>query len=103
MDTLISDSTGVTDLTRTLAAQASAVTYNGRPATVRALGRQCVLDYCGVALAGADDELVTILLAELDEAGGAAQASIIGHEARLPALAAALGNGAIRHALDYHH
>jgi 2-methylcitrate dehydratase PrpD len=101
MDTLISDSTGVTDLTRTLAAQASAVTYDGLPEPVRALARQCVLDYYGVALAGADDELVTILLAELDEAGGAAQASIIGHKARLPALAAALVNGAIGHALDY--
>src|SRR5436309_4550157 len=98
MDTIISQSM---DLTRTLAAQASAVTYDGLPEPVRALARQCVLDYYGVALAGADDPLAKILLDELAEAGGATQASIIGHKARLPALSAALVNGAIGHALDY--
>src|SRR5204862_6310748 len=71
------------------------------PAGVRALARQCVLDYFGVALAGAGDPLVAILLDELAEAGGAPQAGIIGHNARLPALSAALVNGAIGHALDY--
>src|SRR5438094_951798 len=89
------------ELTRTLAEQASAVTYDALPEPVRALARQCVLDYFGVALAGADDPLAHILLDELGEAGGAAQASVIGHKARLPALSAALVNGAIGHALDY--
>ena len=88
-------------LTQTLAAQASAVIYEALPEPVRELARQCVLDYYGVALAGADDPLATILLDELAEAGGAAQASIIGHQAKLPALSAALVNGAIGHALDY--
>src|SRR5258707_15409833 len=98
MDTIISQSM---DLTRTLAQQTSAVTYDALPEPVRALARQCVLDYYGVALAGADDPLAKILLDELAEAGGAAQASIIGDTARLPALSAALVNGAIGHALDY--
>jgi 2-methylcitrate dehydratase PrpD len=98
MDTIISQSM---DLTRILAAQASAVTYDALPEPVRAWARQCVLDYYGVALAGADDPLAKILLDELAEAGGAAQAGIIGHTARLPALSAALVNGAIGHALDY--
>jgi 2-methylcitrate dehydratase PrpD len=89
------------DLTKTLAAQASAVTYDDLPEPVRALARQCVLDYYGVALAGADDPLVDILLAELTEAGGATQASVIGDKARLPSLSAALVNGAAGHALDY--
>src|SRR5437868_8003471 len=89
------------ELTRTLADQASTVRYDGLPEPVRALARQCVLDYYGVALAGADDPLATILLDELAEAGGAAQASVIGHKAKLPALSAALVNGAIGHALDY--
>src|SRR5438067_5565117 len=101
MDTIISDMTAATDLTRALAARASAVAYDALPEAVRALARQCVLDYYGVALAGAGDELATILLDELLEAGGAAQAGIIGHKARLPALSAALLNGAIGHALDY--
>ena len=60
-----------------------------------------MLDYYGVALAGADDPLVAILLDELAEAGGAEQAGVIGHKARLPVLSAALVNGAIGHALDY--
>ena len=53
------------DLTRTLAERASTVSYDALPETVRALARQCVLDYCGVALAGADDPLVAIMLDEL--------------------------------------
>src|SRR5437667_3138634 len=89
------------DLTRFLAERASAAAYDALPEPVRELARQCVLDYYGVALAGADDPLVHILLDELAEAGGAAQASIIGHQAKLPALSAALVNGAIGHALDY--
>jgi len=60
-----------------------------------------MLDYYGVALAGADDPLAAILLEELAEAGGAAQAGVVGHKLRLPALSAALVNGAIGHALDY--
>ncbi|HEY8872666.1 MAG TPA: MmgE/PrpD family protein, partial [Stellaceae bacterium] len=75
--------------------------YVALPEPVRALARQCVLDYYGVALAGADDPLVAILLDEVSDAGGAAQAGVIGHKARLPVLAAALVNGAIGHALDY--
>src|SRR3954465_14475224 len=101
MDGMVAGRTGTTELTRALAARASAMTYDALPEPVRALARQCVLDYYGVALAGADDPLAKILLDELAEAGGATQASIIGHKARLPALSAALVNGAIGHALDY--
>ena len=101
MDGDLANRTQATDLTRTLAERASAVSYNALPDDVRALARQCVLDYYGVALAGADDPLVTILLDELTEAGGNPQASLIGHAARLPMLSAALVNGAIGHALDY--
>src|SRR5947207_9987502 len=86
------------DLTQALAEQAVAVSYDALPDPVRALARQCVLDYCGVALAGADDPLVAILLDELTEAGGAPQAGVIGHAARLPVLSAALVNGALGHA-----
>jgi 2-methylcitrate dehydratase PrpD len=90
-----------TDLTRTLAARASAVTYDALPENVRTLARQCVLDYIGVGLAGADDPLVLILLDELSEPGADTQASVIGHPIGLPVLAAALVNGAAGHALDY--
>jgi 2-methylcitrate dehydratase PrpD len=89
------------NLTRTLTERAVAVTYESLPEEVRELARQCVLDYLGVGLAGADDELARILLDELNETGGTAQAGVIGHTARLPMLSAALVNGAIAHALDY--
>src|SRR3954447_18529178 len=101
MDGDLANRTQAKDLTRTLAERASAVSYDALPETARALARQCVLDYYGVALAGADDPLVAILLDELAEAGGNPQASLIGHSARLPALSAALVNGAMGHALDY--
>src|SRR3954469_7425091 len=101
MDGDVVKRTQTIELTRGLAEQASAVRYDALPEPVRELARQCVLDYYGVALAGADDPLATILLDELAEAGGAAQANIIGHRVKLPALSAALVNGAIGHALDY--
>jgi len=89
------------ELTRTLASRATVLTYEALPEPVRALARQCILDYCGVALAGAADPLVRILLDEANDAGGAPQAAIIADTARLPVLAAALVNGAASHALDY--
>src|SRR6202050_4073668 len=85
----------------TLAERACVVPYDALPEEVRELARQCVLDYLGVGLAGADDPLAHILLDDANEAGGAAQAAVIGHGARLPVLSAALVNGAIAHALDY--
>ena len=101
MDGDLANRTQTIGLTRDLAARASAVSYDTLPENVRALARQCVLDYYGVALAGADDPLVAILLDELAEAGGNPQASLIGHSSLLPALSAALVNGAMGHALDY--
>lgn len=101
MDGDLGGRTQATDLTRNLAERARAIGYDSLPEPVRTLARQCVLDYYGVGLAGAGDPLALILLDELAETGGAAQAGIIGHQARLPALAAALVNGAIGHALDY--
>src|SRR6516164_2544107 len=100
MDGMTEDRTR-TDLTRVLAARAGALRYDELPAPVRELTRQCILDYLGVALAGAQDPLVRILLDEMAEAGGSPQASIIGHSIRLPALSAALVNGSAAHALDY--
>lgn len=88
-------------LTETLAVRAAKLDYNELPETVREVARQCLLDYLGVAVAGAGDPLVRIVLDEMAEAGGAEQASVVGHPLRLPALSAALVNGAAGHALDY--
>ncbi len=101
MDGDVAGRTAAADLTQELAAQASAVKYEELPEPVREVARQCVLDYLGVAIAGADDPLVRILVEEMSEAGGTPQASIIGHSLRLPMLSAALVNGAAGHALDF--
>jgi 2-methylcitrate dehydratase PrpD len=93
--------TKAADLTRALAAQASALSYQDLPNGAREIARQCILDYLAVAIAGAGDPLVRILLDEMKEAGGSPRASVIGHHTRLPALSAALVNGAAAHALDY--
>ena len=100
MDKVTEDRTQA-DLTRALAERAIALRYDELPATVRELAGQCILDYLGVALAGAQHPLVRILLDEMADSGGSPQASIIGHGIRLPMLSAALVNGAAAHALDY--
>ncbi|HMD63996.1 MAG TPA: MmgE/PrpD family protein [Stellaceae bacterium] len=89
------------NLTQLLARKSTTLDYEAVPPEARELARQCILDYFGVTLAGAGDELVRLLLDELTEAGGAPHASIVGHQPRLPALSAALVNGAAGHALDY--
>jgi 2-methylcitrate dehydratase PrpD len=93
--------TQAADLTRLLAERAAGLGWDDLSAPVRELARQCVLDYLGCAVAGAGDPLVQILLDEMMEAGGTPQAGVIGHRVRLPALTAALVNGAAGHALDY--
>jgi 2-methylcitrate dehydratase PrpD len=101
MERAMTDGTQAANLTEFLAFRATNLRYDDIPEPARTLAKQCVLDYLGVAVAGADDPLVRILLGELAGGGGTPQASIIGHEARLPALSAALVNGAAAHALDY--
>jgi 2-methylcitrate dehydratase PrpD len=88
-------------LTRALAEQARTLTYADLPEDVRKLARQCLMDYVACTLAGSKDELAAILLAEMQEQGGAPIATVIGHDARLPVLSAAVVNGAASHALDY--
>ncbi|HEY1932575.1 MAG TPA: MmgE/PrpD family protein [Acetobacteraceae bacterium] len=88
-------------LTRVLAEHARTLTYADIPDDVRAWARQCVLDYIACALAGSQDELSAILLAELAEQGGAPVATIMGGTVRLPVASAALANGAASHALDF--
>ncbi len=88
-------------LTRALSEQARGLAYADLPEEIRALARQCVLDYVACTLAGAAEPLTTMLLAEMAEQGGRDEAGVIGHAARLPAASAALVNGAAAHALDF--
>lgn len=88
-------------LTRALAEQARTLRFEDIPAEPRMWARQCILDAIGCTVAGASDELVEILLAEMREQGGAESAVVIGHKGRLPAPSAAIVNGAAAHALDF--
>jgi len=97
----MSDAKPTGNLTELLAERAANLRYPDLPDGVREVARQCVLDYLGVAIAGAGDPLVGILLDEMAEAGGAGQASVVAHPQRLPMLSAALVNGAAGHALDF--
>ncbi len=88
-------------LTRALANQARALTLAEIPEVTRAWARQCILDYTACGIAGASDELVHILLAEMQEQGGKEAASLVGHAGKLPVASAALVNGAAAHTLDF--
>jgi 2-methylcitrate dehydratase PrpD len=101
MEGVMSDDTQAAKLTEFLAYWAANLRYDDIPGPARVLARQCVLDYLGVALAGAGEPLVRMLRDEMSEAGGAEQVSVIGQQARLPVLSAPLVNGAAAHALDY--
>ncbi len=91
----------MTDLTRAIVRRTRPIAHATLPAETRALAVQCMQDAIAVAMAGAEDDLVRILRAELEEAGGTKQASVWGSDLRLPAGAAALLNGTMAHALDY--
>jgi 2-methylcitrate dehydratase PrpD len=88
-------------LTRTLAERARTLTLADIPEDIRAWARQCVLDYVACTLAGASDELVGILQAEMQEQGGKEAATVFGHAGKLPVSSAAIVNGAASHALDF--
>jgi 2-methylcitrate dehydratase PrpD len=88
-------------LTQSLAEQARTLRFADIPDETREWARHCVLDYIACGVAGANDELTGILLAELREQGGRESASLFGQVERLPAASAALINGAASHALDF--
>ncbi len=88
--------------TASLVARAAALAGAPLRDDVRELARQCVLDWIGVALAGASEPLVRLLRAQADEEGGRPAASLVGGDgARATLRQAALINGAAGHAIDY--
>jgi 2-methylcitrate dehydratase PrpD len=88
-------------VTARLAERAAGLSYEALPAEIRAIARQCILDWFAVTLAGAREELAQIIAAEAAAEGGAPVATLVGHRARAPMQQAALVNGATSHALDY--
>ena len=90
-----------TTLTALLVARATALAARPLDAAALELARQCVLDWAGVALAGAQEPLTQLLLAQAREEGGKPVASLVGSSLRVSPRQAALLNGAAGHALDY--
>lgn len=88
-------------VTAALAEKSTRIDYDHVPNEVRAVVRQCLLDWFAVTLAGAREELSRMIAAEAAGEGGAAAATLVGHDAKAPTLLAALVNGTTSHALDY--
>ncbi|MCX7063284.1 MAG: MmgE/PrpD family protein, partial [Proteobacteria bacterium] len=88
-------------LTSALAARIRATQWNTLSSAAQTVAKQCMLDFVGVALAGAREPLVEMLNAEAEDAGGHAQAALIGRGRRASVEQAALINGAAGHAHDY--
>lgn len=89
------------EVTRGLAAHASAITWADLPEEARTVAKQCLLDMIGVTLAGTREPLSEMLLAQIRDEGGAPHASLLGTDVRSSTAQAALFNGAAAHALDY--
>ena len=93
-----------TGVTARIVREARAVRWNALPDATREAARQCLLDWLGCSVAGAEDELVDILVEEFGHEGPGAPnsgVSLIGRRLRMGPLHAALINGAASHALDY--
>lgn len=98
----MNDTVGTDDrLTLRLVERTQRIRVGELPQDVREIARQCVLDWIGVALGGADDHLTHILLNQAVAEGGKPEAAVVGHAARVTASQAALINGAASHMLDY--
>jgi 2-methylcitrate dehydratase PrpD len=65
------------------------------------VAKQCLLDFIGVTVAGMHEPVSRILLADVREAGGAPQASIVRETSKVNLDQAALVNGTAGHAHDY--
>ena len=88
-------------LTEQLAAWGSQLTLDQIPEAAITNAKQCFLDWLGVTLAGAQDDLTRILHETADAEGLGDAATLIGRGATGTVSQAALINGAAGHALDY--
>ena len=88
-------------VTATLVERALALTRADLPADVVTLARQCWRDVLAVTIAGHDDELCRLILADQESQGGPREATVIGGGQRLSVRQAAFLNGIAAHALDF--
>lgn len=81
-----------------LAARWSGTTPEDLPDDVAEIGRHCLLDWFGCALAGSREPLAELIRLELATPGAS---TVVGTDRTAPARDAALMNGAAGHALDF--
>jgi 2-methylcitrate dehydratase PrpD len=87
-------------VTRKIAELTADLAFKDLPDEIVAVAIQCLIDWYGVTVAGAGEELVDILAEELQ--GGANDgAMLVGRSGRAALLDAVLINGAASHALDF--
>jgi len=88
-------------LTKTLCARLAAARFGDLTPAAAHQARRGVLDWIGCALAGSGHPTVGKLVEVLQEAGGGAQATVLGRRLRLTRLEAPLANGLMGHVLDF--
>jgi 2-methylcitrate dehydratase PrpD len=88
-------------LTFQLAQRAHAHCFDAIPQDVRELAKHCILDFVGLMLVGAKEQLILILTEEALSQGGKAEASAVACQTRLPVSWAATINSAAGHVLAY--
>lgn len=87
--------------TLALARRITQTQFDHLSAAARAVASQALLDFIGVAIAGAGEPLALMLQAQLEEEGGHPQARVLGTGLVFNVRQAALANGAAGHAHDY--
>lgn len=90
-----------TDVTRRIAEHAAGFTLDKAPEAAVKVAKQCILDWLGVTLAGAQEPLTQKLLDFVRADGCGDHATLVGLGGRGSASQAALVNGSAGHALDY--
>ena len=88
-------------VTAEIAKRAAHLAWNDLPDDLVERTKQCLLDWFAVTVAGAQEELTDILVAEALEDGARGPATLVGRSERVLPSTAALINGAASHALDY--
>ena len=84
-----------------LAERIAKTRFDTIPVAAGTVAKQALMDFTGVALAGAREPLADMLAAEIEAAGGHPQAQLFGRPNRASVRQAAWFNGAAGHAHDY--
>lgn len=87
--------------TQELVDRSLGIEFKTLPAVAIERAKEGIFDVVGVALAGWDEPSGRIIARHAEEAYGAGGASVIGSDASLAPMGAALANGTLAHALDF--